>query len=101
MPMRLDKKALGALAVAALGVYLVAPKMFAAALPLLIFAACPLSMLLMMRMMAGAGGRPRGATPSAADTDAELAELRAEIEHLRADRPDDVTPVAPRVEGDR
>lgn len=101
MPMKLDKKALGALAVAAPGAYLVAPNLFGAALPLLIFAACPLSMLLMMRMMAGAGGRPRGTTPSAGDTDRELAELRAEIEHLRADQPDDVAPDAPRAVGDR
>ena len=51
--MRLNLKVVAALAAAALAVYLLAPNAFYAALPLLILAACPLSMFLMMRMMSG------------------------------------------------
>ncbi len=40
----------------ALGVWLLAPQLLAAALPVLILAACPLSMLLMMRGMGNMNG---------------------------------------------
>ena len=51
--MRLNLKVVAALAAAALAIYVLAPNAFYAALPLLILAACPLSMFLMMRMMSG------------------------------------------------
>lgn len=51
--MRINLKVVAALAAAALAIYLLAPDAFYAALPLLILAACPLSMFLMMRMMSG------------------------------------------------
>ncbi|MGH9152479.1 MAG: DUF2933 domain-containing protein [Acidimicrobiales bacterium] len=79
------------LAVAAAAIYLFAPNLFApnlfgAALPLLIVAACPLSMLLMMRMMSGSGNASCSTTPSQTSGDAELAQLRAEVERLRAEQ---------------
>jgi hypothetical protein len=51
--MRINAKVVAALAAVALAIYLLLPNLFYAALPLLILAACPLSMFLMMRMMAG------------------------------------------------
>ncbi len=51
--MRMNTKVVAALAAVALAIYLVVPDLFAEALPLLILAACPLSMFLMMRMMSG------------------------------------------------
>ncbi len=51
--MRMNTKVVAALAAVALAIYLVVPDLFAEALPLLILAACPLSMFVMMRMMSG------------------------------------------------
>lgn len=52
--MRINPKVVAALAGVGLIIYLAAPNAFSAALPLLILAACPLSMFLMMRVMSGA-----------------------------------------------
>ncbi|MGH2532800.1 MAG: heavy metal-binding domain-containing protein [Thermomicrobiales bacterium] len=52
-----NKKVIGGLAIVALGVLVVAPNLFLTALPLLLVAACPLSMLLMGRAMMGGGQR--------------------------------------------
>lgn len=46
-------KVLAGLAAVGVGIYVVAPDMVVGALPLLLLAACPLSMLLMGRSMAG------------------------------------------------
>ncbi len=51
--MCLHRKVIAGLVVAALGTYLVAPNMVANMLPLLLVAACPLSMLFMDKMMGG------------------------------------------------
>lgn len=51
----LNPKVIAALAAVAVGVWMFAPSAFAAALPLLIFAICPLSMVGMMYMMRGSG----------------------------------------------
>lgn len=51
--MSLHMKVLVGFAVLALGVYVVAPSLAYAVVPLLILAACPLSMVLMMKMMSG------------------------------------------------
>ena len=83
----------GALALVALAVLAVAPNLLGAALPLLVLAACPLSMLVMMRAMQG-GGRCEsrsGATAGdsrfePADSSAESARLRTEIDQLRTQR---------------
>ncbi|MGH7196368.1 MAG: DUF2933 domain-containing protein [Candidatus Saccharimonadales bacterium] len=57
----LNPKVLIGLALIAIAVAVFAPKMFAAALPLLLLAACPLSMVAMMFMMRGKTDN-RGAT---------------------------------------
>ena len=80
-----NPKVLAALAGAALATYLLAPGLFAAAVPVLALAACPLSMLLMMRGM----GQGRCAAGAPADQRApadELARLRAEVARLRAEQ---------------
>ena len=85
--MCINKKVVAGLAVAGLAVYLFAPNLIGAALPLLILAVCPLSMVVMMRMMSGdkskAGSPEQGETT---DVDSELASMRAELARLRADR---------------
>ena len=83
----LNWKVIGALAAVGLGIYLVAPGVAAAAVPLLVLAVCPLSMLLMMRAMGSMGQcatRADGASDQA-DAD-EVARLRAEVAALRAER---------------
>ena len=94
-----DKRVLGGLALMGIGVLVFAPSLFAAALPLLIVAICPLSMLFMGRAMMG-GTRQQtdtsmvsgpAASPidvpyrveSAADPSAETAALRQELQQLR------------------
>lgn len=72
----LNWKVIAALAAAAGALYLVTPGSFAAALPLLVVAACPLSMLVMMRAMRAGGGCHA--------PDGEVAALRAEVAGLRA-----------------
>lgn len=83
-----NRKVLIGLAAVAGAVLLFAPGTFAAVLPLMIFAVCPLSMVLMMRTMSRGHGAGESSSHPAAraqgDTDAELARLRAEVEELRA-----------------
>lgn len=77
-------KIVGALAAAGLGLWAIAPGLAAAALPLLVLAACPLSMLLMMRAMdSTANGCSRPESSAGRDIEA----LRAEVAALRAERP--------------
>ena len=51
-----NKKVVAGLAIVALLVLIAAPELLGRALPLLFLAACPLSMVLMMRAMGGMGG---------------------------------------------
>lgn len=72
-------KVIGGLALLGLGIWFVSPNLLAAALPVLLLAACPLSMLVMMRSMQGhegsrSEGRSSRVVPSA---DVRLAELKA------------------------
>ena len=69
--MRINAKVVAALGAVALAIYLLVPNLFYAAFPLLILAACPLSMLLMMRMMSAsktdepqAGSTPTTSSPT-------------------------------------
>lgn len=86
-----NKKVIGALAVVGLGILAFAPNLIGAALPLLLVAACPLSMLLMMRGMSRMSGAKNGScstkdTDEPTSADRELAELRAEIVRLRSEQ---------------
>lgn len=81
-------------AVGAVGAFLLFPSLFLPALPLLLLAACPLAMVLMMRGMGGMaadrGGPGRGSTePTGGPTPApqdEVVRLRAEVDLLRAQK---------------
>lgn len=101
--MCLNRKVVGGLAVAALAVLVFAPSAFSRVLPVLVAAACPLGMLLMIgRGASGACHRKEGeagqpAAGTAADAAAEIARLRSEVEELRAGRtagPSTTTPVS-------
>lgn len=83
-----NRRVLIGLGLVALGVLVVAPGAFSRVLPLLVVAACPLSMLLMMRGMSGTGGscQTGKATRGAADGTDEIGRLRSEIAQLRAER---------------
>lgn len=73
----LDWRVITALTAVGVGIYLLAPNLIAAALPLLLVAVCPLSMLLMMKTMRG---QETNAGPAIARIPAERAErLRAEL----------------------
>ena len=83
----LNWKVLVGLGAVGLGIYLFAPGLVAAALPILLLAACPLSMIFMMKAMHGGQGesqggaredrqaRQSGASPSTREE--ELVRLRA------------------------
>ncbi len=86
--MCLNWKVIAGLAVVGLGTWAVAPGLAVAALPLLILAVCPLSMLLMMRGMQGGqcASRPQQADPatgSGLTRDEQLAELRAQTTDIQ------------------
>lgn len=81
-----DKRVLIGLGVAAVVVLLAAPGVAGAVLPVLLVAACPLSMLVMMRGMHG-GQRGAGTTPPGDARDAEVARLRAEVAELKGSQP--------------
>lgn len=97
-----NKRVLIGVGVVALGVLAVSPGSFATVAPLLMFAACPLSMLFMMRTM-GRGGSANCDTKtaesereiaasgsdlepeSAAGRDARVRSLEREVERLKAE----------------
>ena len=77
-------KVIAALAAIGIGLYALVPGAAAAAVPLLILAVCPLYMMLMMRAM---GSRGSCTTKDDDETNAdEVAQLRAEVSALRAER---------------
>ena len=88
MKMCLNWKVLGALAAVGAGVWLVAPSLLGAALPLLLLAACPLSMLIMMWGMGRMGGMRTSATEDMlgaqdhASREARVAALKAQRDSL-------------------
>jgi len=81
----LNWKVIGGLAVVGLGIWFVAPNLLVAALPVLLIAVCPLSMVLMMRGMqrehhgsqSGNDGTGMRVAPS---RDVQIAALKAERE---------------------
>ncbi|MGH2580535.1 MAG: DUF2933 domain-containing protein [Actinomycetota bacterium] len=82
--MCLNWKVIGGLAAVGVGVWLVAPNLLIGALPLLLIAVCPLSMVLMMK------GMDRGqhsSQPEGAKTDPRVAPSReVRIAELHAER---------------
>lgn len=88
-------KVLAGLAVALVGVRVAAPDLFGAVLPLALIAACPLSMLVMMRGMKGgacasergaqAANQPVGAEDRVAVLRTELAQSRSREQELSAE----------------
>ncbi len=80
-----NKKVMGGLALVGLGIFTVAPNLFVSALPLLLVAACPLSMLFMGKAMMGGNSCSRGepvreAVPvTAGSREARLAQLRTQL----------------------
>ena len=82
--MCLNWRVLAGLAAVGLGVWVVAPNLVWTALPLLLLAACPLSMLFMMRGMQGGqcASQPAQATHPvgvAGTREEQLAELKAQL----------------------
>jgi hypothetical protein len=65
LKMCLNWKVLAGLAAVGVGIYLVAPDLVLAALPILLLAACPLSMLLMMWAMRGGPSEDQQASQEA------------------------------------
>lgn len=99
--MCLNWKVIAALTALGLGLWLVAPGVLAAAVPILLLAVCPLSMLLMMSAMAGSSDATRGHEMSGDDhvppSDVRLERLRAkraildeEITVLEGGTPDNI-----------
>ena len=84
--MCINKKVVGWLAAVALGVLVFAPRLAGAALPLLIVAACPLSMIFMMRAM-NHGEKTPGSTTRVQELEDEVARLRAEVRARSAEKP--------------
>ena len=93
-----NKRVLIGVGVLALGMLAVSPRLFGAILPLLFMAACPLSMLLMMRdkerggqSSCGGGQQPRDGAQEVQsgaggpDRAAEIRELEEEVNRLRAE----------------
>ena len=84
--MRINKNVIIGVGGAAVVVLAVAPRAFGALLPLLVVAACPLSMVLMMRVMGGHSRdrqQPLAAQPDDAASAGQIEHLRAEIARLR------------------
>ena len=89
LKMCLNPKVLAGLAVVGVGIYVYAPGLFAAALPLLVLAVCPLSMVLMMKAMSGgmkgnASGCEQTSEDSAGARAMSDAELEAQLQGLQA-----------------
>ena len=91
MKMCLNWKVLAGLAVVGVGIFLVAPELALGALPLLLLAACPLSMLLMMKSMGGMQGSQCSTAPQTQPTavlagsrEEQLAQLRSQLESVQA-----------------
>ncbi len=81
LKMCLNPKVLAGLAATGVAIYLIIPNMIAAALPILLLAACPLSMLLMMWSMQHTQGQEKQ-TPQEPDVgltrEERIARLRAQ-----------------------
>ncbi len=81
--MCMNWKVLGALGVVAIGILIFAPSTLGSAAPLLLLAACPLSMLVMMIVM---GKRANSCETDNGGHSKEIDALRSEVESLRRDQ---------------
>jgi len=79
--MCIDKRVVAGLAAVALIVFGLSPQLLGALAPVLVMAACPLSMLLMMRGMSGRTAE----APAAAGDDRQLRELEEEVNRLKVE----------------
>lgn len=77
----INKRVVAGLAGVALVVFALSPRLLGELAPVLVFAACPLSMLVMMR---GTSGRNRQA-PAAAGDHRQLRELEEEVNRLKVE----------------
>jgi hypothetical protein len=85
--MCLNWKVLAGLAVVGVIVWVMAPRLVLAALPLLLVVACPLSMLVMMGGMRGGQSAQANQLPAAGRTrDEQVAELRARLLNVQAEQ---------------
>ena len=88
MKMCLNWKLLVGLGVVAVGIFVVDPPLAARLVPLLLVAACPLSMLLMGVMMAGQNGQQRKSMPDGSNRvltrEEQLAGLQARLQDVTA-----------------
>jgi hypothetical protein len=86
----IDWKVVAGLAAVAVGIFLVQPRLFISALPVLLVAACPLSMVLMMWGMRGMGQSAPRAVAAQQQADRELtpneqlARLRGQLGDLQS-----------------
>jgi hypothetical protein len=85
--MCLNWKVIGGLSVVGLGIWLVAPNLITAAIPILLIAVCPPSMLVMMKAMDGGHRSSRSSEAGIVDgvapsRDVRIAELQAQKELL-------------------
>lgn len=81
MRMCINKRVVVGLAVVALALFALSPRLLGALGPVLIMAACPLSMLLMMRSLSGRDHEP---SPGHGD-DRRVRELEEEVNRLKAE----------------
>lgn len=89
MKMCFNWKVVTGVAVAGLAVFAFAPSLIGATLPVLLIAACLLSLVVMMRAMSGGSRCDRPSTGNDTDSSSdasssEQARLRAEIDQLRS-----------------
>jgi hypothetical protein len=81
LKMCLNWKVLAGLVAVGAGMYAIAPNLAVAALPFLLLAICPLSMMFMMKGMQGEGGKDGERTPETSEgltREERLARLRTE-----------------------
>jgi len=88
--MCLNGRVLAGLGGAAVILWLVAPKAVLGILPFLVFLACPISMVVMMRTMQGGGGDSTSREPessgSSQSQEQDLAELKGRMADMRTEQ---------------
>lgn len=77
-----DKRVLAGLAIVAAAVFVLSPRLLGSVAPILIMAACPISMLVLMGRMTG---EDRAAAPGGGQPDRQHRELEEEVNRLKAE----------------